>query len=292
MNEASLSNEKQSKKEEPPYFYNSTDTFGINFNHEENKFDDYQYQVLLPHKLSQMGPALAKADVNKDGLEDVYLGGASGFSPKLYVQKSDGSFYLSNSSYWAKESTYEDVDALFVDVNGDGHQDLYVVSGGNEYPANDLNYRDRIYFNDGKGNFSKGSIKNINPLSGSVVKASDYDNDGDMDLFVGGRHVPHQYPLPASSMLLINENGNLVNKTQNLAIEFENIGMVTDAIWNDYDADGDLDLTLVGEWMPVTFFNNQGLTSWILNRMEKRRTLMITPLLLSIMTMVFEVTLS
>ena len=257
MNEASLPIEKQSKKEETPYFSNTTDTFGINFNHEENKFDDYQYQVLLPHKLSQMGPALAKGDINNDGLEDIFLGGASGFSPKLYVQKIDGSFYLSHSDYWQKERTYEDVDALFIDVNGDGSQDLYVVSGGNEYPANDLNYKDRIYLNDGKGNFSKGSIINISPFSGSVVKASDYDNDGDMDIFVGGRHVPHQYPLPASSMLLINENGKLVNKTQNLAIEFENVGMVTDAIWNDYDADGDLDLTLVGEWMPVTFFNNE-----------------------------------
>ena len=256
-NLALIPDKKLPKKEENTYFSNTSDTFGINFNHEENKFDDYQYQVLLPHKLSQMGPALAKGDINNDGLEDIFLGGASGFSPKLYLQKIDGSFYLSQSDYWQKERTYEDVDALFIDVNGDGSQDLYVVSGGNEYPANDLNYKDRIYLNDGKGNFSKGSIKNISPFSGSVVKASDYDNDGDMDIFVGGRHVPHQYPLPASSMLLINENGKLVNKTQNLAIEFENIGMVTDATWNDYDADGDLDLTLVGEWMPITFFNNE-----------------------------------
>ena len=256
-NSASLPDKKPTKKDENHYFSNTSDTFGINFKHEENYFNDYQHQVLLPHKLSQMGPALAKGDINNDGLEDIFLGGSIGFSPKIYVQKIDGSFYLSQSDYWQKESAYEDVDALFIDINGDGSQDLYVVSGGNEYPANDLNYKDRIYLNDGKGYFSKGSIINISPFSGSVVKASDYDNDGDMDLFVGGRHVPHQYPLPASSMLLINENGKLVNKTQNLAIEFENIGMVTDAIWNDYDADGDLDLTLVGEWMPVTFFNNE-----------------------------------
>lgn len=257
MNDSTAVTEKHTNIASNSYFYNSTESFDINFKHQENKFDDYQYQVLLPHKLSQMGPALAKGDVNRDGLEDVYLGGASGFAPKLYIQKSDGSFYLNNLSYWTNESAYEDVDALFVDINGDGYQDLYVVSGGNEYPSNDLNYMDRIYINDGKGNFSKGSIINTSPFSGSVVKASDYDNDGDMDLFVGARHVPHQYPLPASSILLINQNGTLINRTQTLASEFENIGMVTDAIWNDYDADGDLDLTLVGEWMPITFFNNQ-----------------------------------
>ncbi|MCH1453816.1 MAG: VCBS repeat-containing protein, partial [Flavobacteriaceae bacterium] len=137
-----------------------------------------------------MGPALAKGDVNNDGLDDVYLGGATGHSAHLYIQNIDGSFSSSNMSFWEKESPYEDVDALFVDINNDGYQDLFVVSGGNEYPVNDLHYVDRLYLNDGKGNFIKGAIINVNRDSGSIVKASDYDNDGDMDLFVGGRHVP------------------------------------------------------------------------------------------------------
>ena len=204
-----------------------------------------------------MGPALAKGDINNDGLDDVYIGGASGFSPELYTQNSDGTFNLTNLKYWKNESNYEDVDAVFVDINGNGHQDLYVVSGGNEYPINNINYTDRIYLNDGKGNFSKGDILNINRGSGSIVKASDYDNDGDIDLFVGGRHVPHQYPLPATSMLLINDNGQLINKTQEFALELEDVGMITDAIWSDYDNDGQIDLALVGEWMPITFLKNE-----------------------------------
>jgi len=256
INEASFEIENN-LKEEVAYFYESTDSFDINFKHTENTFDDYQYQVLLPHKLSQMGPALAKGDINNDGLDDVYIGGASGFSPELYTQNSDGTFNLTNLKYWKNESNYEDVDAVFVDINGNGHQDLYVVSGGNEYPINNINYTDRIYLNDGKGNFSKGDILNINRGSGSIVKASDYDNDGDIDLFVGGRHVPHQYPLPATSMLLINDNGQLINKTQEFALELEDVGMITDAIWSDYDNDGQIDLALVGEWMPITFLKNE-----------------------------------
>jgi len=238
------------------FFTNTTESFGIDYTHKENSFDDYEYQVLLPHKLSQMGPALAKGDINNDGLDDVYIGGASGFSPEIYTQNSDGTFTLINLKYWKNESNYEDVDAIFVDINGNGYQDLYVVSGGNEYPINNINYTDRIYLNDGKGNFTKGDILNNNRGSGSIVKASDYDNDGDIDLFVGGRHVPHQYPLPATSMLLINDNGQLINKTQEFALELEDVGMITDAIWSDYDNDGQIDLALVGEWMPITFLKN------------------------------------
>jgi hypothetical protein len=256
MNDALNESKIASNKKENSFFSDSTESFDINFKHKENTFDDYKHQVLLPHKLSQMGPAMAKGDVNNDGLDDVYLGGATGHSAYLYIQNRDGSFSSSNRPFWKKESPYEDVDALFVDINGDGYQDLYVVSGGNEYSVNDVHYSDRLYINDGKGNFSKGAILNAGRDSGSIVKASDYDNDGDMDLFIGGRHTPHQYPLPANSMLLKNENGLLVNVTQTLASEFKNIGMVTDAVWNDFDGDGDTDLTLVGEWMPITFFKN------------------------------------
>ncbi len=229
----------------------------IPYKHQENDFDDYRYQVLLPHKLSQFGPALAIGDVNNDGLQDIFIGGATGFEAVLFRQDAAGGFSHSSLALWKKEAPYEDVDALFVDVNGDGFQDLYVVSGGNEYPANDLHYVDRLYLNDGTGNFSKGAILNVGRMSGSRVVAADYDQDGDTDLFVGGRIVPHQYPLPATSMLLINENGQLENRTELLAPELINIGMVTDAAWTDYDSDGDTDLVVVGEWMPVTILKNE-----------------------------------
>lgn len=241
----------------PPLFSDNTPSFSINFTHQENVFNDYEKQVLLPHKMSQFGPAMTKGDVNNDGLEDVFLGGAMGFSAKLYIQNKDGSFTEKGGEFWQKEKDYEDVDALFVDINGDGFQDLYVVSGGNEFPANDPHYEDRFYLNDGKGNFSKGVVKNINHDSGSIVKSTDYDGDGDLDLFVGGRHIPHQYPMPASSMLLRNDNGQLVNITAKLAPQLNNLGLVTDAVWNDYDLDGDMDLTIVGEWMPIIFFRNE-----------------------------------
>ena len=225
--------------------------------HKENSFDDYEKQVLLPHKMSQFGPALAVADVNSDGLEDLYIGGASGIPAQILIQDKKGQFSPSNTTLLDKEKPYEDVDALFVDLNGDAALDLYVVSGGNEYPSNDFHYSDRVYLNDGRGNFTKGAIMGLARTSGSVVKAEDVDADGDMDLFVAGRHVPHQYPSPATSMLLINEGGQLVNKTESFAPEFKHLGMVTDALWTDYDADGDPDLMLSGEWMPLTIFNNQ-----------------------------------
>lgn len=229
----------------------------LQITHRENNFDDYEKQVLLPHKMSQFGPALAVADVNSDGLEDLYIGGASGIPAQILIQDKKGQFSPSNTTLLDKEKPYEDVDALFVDLNGDAALDLYVVSGGNEYPSNDFHYSDRVYLNDGRGNFTKGAIMGLARTSGSIVKAEDVDADGDMDLFVAGRHVPHQYPSPATSMLLINEGGQLVNKTESFAPEFKHLGMVTDALWTDYDSDGDPDLMLSGEWMPLTIFNNQ-----------------------------------
>jgi hypothetical protein len=238
-------------------FQNATESFTASFTHEENTFDDFQKQILLPHKMSQFGPSIAVGDINNDGLEDIYVGGATGQSPTLFLQGNSGSFEPTGTGFWEKEKEYEDVDALFTDVNGDGFQDLYVVSGGNAYPKNDFHYTDRLYLNNGSGGFNKGAILKADRVSGSVVKAADYDGDGDLDMFIGGRHLPHQYPYPTTSSLLINDNGQLKNLTQELANELKGIGMVTDAIWSDYDNDKDLDLILTGEWMAITIFNNQ-----------------------------------
>jgi len=227
-------------------FKNVTDSFDANFKHQENDFDDFEKQLLLPHKLSQFGPALAVGDVNNDGLEDIYVGGAAEQRPKLFLQTANGNFSSSNESFWSKEKPYEDVDAVFVDINRDGFKDLYVVSGGNAYEKNDFHYTDRLYLNDGSGSFKKGAILNADRVSGAVVKASDYDNDGDMDLFVGGRHTPHQYPNPTSSMLLINDNGQLVI-AGNLGLNYKyktHSEKPFDIFYNDFDANGNGDIVL------------------------------------------------
>ncbi len=227
--------------------------------HRENDFDDFEKQVLLPHKLSQFGPALAVADVNSDGLEDVFIGGASGQLPTLYLQNKQGAFDQTTSNTWLFSKEFEDIDAVFFDSDNDGDQDLYVVSGGNEWPEYSINYQDRLYINDGKGGFtySNNSLPKFTE-SGSCVRPFDYDMDGDLDLFIGGRHMPWNYPAPASSRILNNKGGVFTDVTNIIAQDLLNIGLVTDAIWVDFDQDGITDLVLSGEWMPVTFIKNTG----------------------------------
>ncbi len=244
-------------------FTNITDKIAINYRHKENNFDDYQYEILLPHRYSMNGPALAVADVNGDGLDDFYVGGAKGHAGVLYLQKNETTFEPISQNVWESDANYEDIGATFFDADKDGDMDLYVVSGGNESKANDPNYQDRLYLNTGKGNFEK--TENALPTmraSGSRVRFADYDGDGDMDVFVGGRIVPQSYPNPAKSYILKNElteSGQLkfTDATEAVAPMLTQAGLVTDGAWLDFDGDEDLDLVIVGEWMPITFLQNR-----------------------------------
>ena len=232
---------------------------GIKFKHSEKEVDDFKNQILLPHSQSHNGPFLDKADVNNDGLEDFFVGGAAGQSGELYLQTGDGNFVKQISKAWQNDSAYEDLGVLFFDADGDEDQDLYVVSGSSEFSEGSNLFQDRLYINNGKGEFakSKGSLPAIE-ASGQSVKTSDIDNDGDMDLFVGGRIIPDKYPYAPKSYILINEKGKFIDKTTKVAPFLENIGMVTDAVFSDFDGDSDEDLIMAGEWMPITIFENVG----------------------------------
>lgn len=231
---------------------------GIDFQHQDDLYIDFKIQPLLPHLLSQNGPGIAVGDVNGDGLDDFYVGGAFNQSGCVYVQDKLQRF--SPKPLVTGQKYEEDMGTLFFDADGDGDQDLYVVSGSNEFEAGSRYYQDRLYMNDGKGNFSlnTGALPAI-PASGSTVNAADFDRDGDLDLFVGGRLSPGAYPAAGESFILRNEGGRFVEATQQVCPEIKNVGMVTSAIWTDYDQDGWVDLIVAGEWMPIVFYkNNQG----------------------------------
>ncbi len=227
-----------------------------NYNHIDPYFNDYTRQVLLPHKLSQTGPALAKADVNLDGNEDVFIGGGHGQPGQLLLGQKSGKFKKSNGQIFAMDKQHEDTGACFFDADNDGDQDLYVVSGSYEFDRNPRMLQDRLYLNNGRGAFVKSNALPEIYSAGSVVIPSDYDNDGDIDLFIGGRVIPAKYPHAPNSYLLINDNGGFTNETKTLSPELENIGMVTDASWFDIDNDEDLDLIVTGEWMGIEVFLN------------------------------------
>ncbi|MCG8305797.1 MAG: VCBS repeat-containing protein [Cytophagales bacterium] len=221
--------------------------------HRENDYDDFKKEGFLPYKMSRLGPGIAVGDVNNDGLDDVYIGGAKGQSGGIYVQDVDGAF----SPVFSSESHYEDTEASFFDADNDGDFDLYVASGGNEFEAGDPGLRDRLYINTGNGNFHNMSqaLPDIRSSS-SCVEPCDYDKDGDPDLFIGTRLRPGQYPAPASSHLLENHNGKFTVVNDDETNGLTDLGLVTDAIWEDYDRDGWEDLIVVGEWLPITIFKN------------------------------------
>jgi len=241
-------------------FKEITDQVQPGFIHKENIFNDYSIQPLLPYKLSMTGPDISVGDVNGDKLEDFFIGNASQSSGKMFIQSSDGSFKVQQGP-WETDNRYEETGTLLFDADNDGDLDLFVVSGGYEFPEGSYEYQDQLYINVGSGNYLKDEkALPVTTSSGSCVKAFDFDKDGDLDLFIGGRQAPHRYPFPAQSYILENKSANGVVKfedvTLELAPELAKAGMVTDAFCGDVDNDSWPDLIVVGEWMPVCCYHN------------------------------------
>ncbi|MCU0339267.1 MAG: VCBS repeat-containing protein [Spirosomaceae bacterium] len=224
--------------------------------HQQTPFNDFNRQILLPQMYSYAGPRMAQGDVNADGLEDLYIGGGKGQAGRLFTQKPDGQFVWSVQSDFKQDELCTDTDAVLFDADRDGDLDLYVTSGGYEYLPNDLMLQNRLYLNDGKGRFTK-TYENLTDgmYADACVKTIDYDRDGDLDLFVGGGVVPHQFPRYNPSRLLRNDGGKFTDADQSV---FDDLGIVTDACVTDLNQDGRQDLVVVGEWTGILCFENQG----------------------------------
>ena len=234
---------------------------GLMYKHQAATVVDYAIQPLLPYMVSRQGPSVAVCDVNGDGLEDVFLSGASGVPGQLFVQQKDMSFLASTQGEpWEADKAHDDWGALCFDANGDGLQDLYVASGGYHLAASSPLLEDRLYVNQGGGRFARDA-KALPPMlsSKAAVRAGDFNGDGRPDLFVGGRLTPRKYPYPARSYLLRNDGGRFTDVTEAVAPELANPGgMITDAVWIDFDGDRRMDLVTVGEWMSIEFYRNDG----------------------------------
>jgi hypothetical protein len=239
-------------------FVEVTDVLGLEYFHREKSFDDYQLQETLPHQYTHNGPPVATGDVNGDGYTDLFIGASMNQSGVLFIQKKDG---FESQRLGDEHRDYEDTDALFFDADGDGDLDLYFVSGSQEAGMKLQNYQDRLYLNDGQGAFQDypNALPSM-PVSGSCVRAHDFDADGDLDLFVGGRLIPGTYPKAASSYLLRNDSHSgepvFSDVTAQICPELQDVGLTADAIWMDFSNDKVADLLIVGEWMPVMFFQN------------------------------------
>ncbi|GAB3540483.1 VCBS repeat-containing protein [Pontibacter brevis] len=235
-------------------------SYVLNYAHQENDYNDFAIESLMPFQLSTEGPKMAVGDVNGDGLEDFYVGGASRQAGSLFLQGANRGFMAGNSAAFLADADREDVDALFFDADGDKDLDLYVVSAGNEHTAKKEQLLDRLYLNDGKGNFTRMPEYLPELYSHtSCVRANDFDGDGDLDLFVGGRVEGGAYGHIPDSYLLMNDGkGRFSDQTEQLAPGLRKAGMLTDAQWVDYDGNGLTDLVVVGDWMSVKFFRNTG----------------------------------
>ncbi len=241
------------------YFEDISNKNLINFSHRESNFNDFERQSLLYQMLSTEGPRMCKGDVNGDSLDDIYICGAKGQAGSLMIQNINGTFTSINKQLFEEDLISEDVDCAMFDFDGDNDLDLYVASGGNELPESSSALADRLYINDGKGIFIKSDL--VLPAgkyeSTACVRPADFDGDGKMELFVGIRLKPFAYGVPCNGYLLkADGNGKLINITGRIAPELTNTGMIRDMLWEDVDGDGDLDMIVAGDWMPVKVFIN------------------------------------
>ena len=239
-----------------PFFTESKTPF---IAHKENNYVDFDHEGLISKMLSQEGPSLAVADINGDGNEDVFIGGAKGQAGKIYVNKGNGNYSITDQKDFDADANFEDTAASFFDADNDGDMDLLVGSGGNE-KTDQANYKNRLYLNNAKGIFikSKTNIPTTNN-NVSVIAPNDFDNDGDIDVFIGSRSVPGVYGIDPKHLLLENEGkGNFTNVTDKKAFKINSVGMITDAVWEDIDNDSKKDLILVGDWTAPMIFKNNG----------------------------------
>ncbi|UCS93708.1 VCBS repeat-containing protein [Echinicola marina] len=258
LSESDATEQKQIKDSNKPLFVPTSTT--ISTQHQKNNINDFKRQPLLVNPLSFNSPIMAQADINSDGLEDLFVGGGLGDAAQLFLQNKNGGFTKTNGQAFLEDKDSEDTDAIFLDINGNGHLDLYVASGGYaNFMPEDKKLQDRIYINDGKGNFKKSREALPNMLvSSSCVSASDINADGAPDLFVGGRVIPGMYPTVPRSFILINDGkGKFTDQTKTIANELEHPGLVTDAKWADLNADGKDELIIIGEWMPICIFEQE-----------------------------------
>ena len=241
-----------------PMFTDISSASGLDYIYKDTLFVDFNFERLIPHKFSNQGPFITKADVNNDGREDVYIGGSSGKAGVLYLQSEDGRFALKKELDFEKDRFYEDNDAVFFDADGDKDLDLLVTSGSNESPIGSPAYSPRLYMNDGEGNFTRSTLAlpDIKTSAGSVV-AVDLDGDKDLDLIIGGKVTPGAYPTIPDSYILINDGGIFNDATARLAPELKKIGMVYSIAVGDLDGDKQDEIVLAGEWMPITVFKKR-----------------------------------
>lgn len=244
----------------PTIFSEVSKQYGIAYKPVEDDFVDYNIQQTLPHKLSQYGPGIAVGDIDNNGFDEFYVGGSSSNLGMFFMQDTKGNFTQDANRFLQKENPLvEDMGVLFFDADNDKDLDMYVVSGSYELPPGNEICQDRLYINSGRGKFARA--ENVIPketANGSCVRAADFDADGDLDLFVGGRVVSGAYPTAPQSFILKNAGGKFTDVTEQVCPMLKNIGMVTDALWSDFDKDEKIDLAVVGEWMPVTFLKNTG----------------------------------